>query len=393
MRLPQEKVCRHLGLADDAARQYSFPTPDHRCHLTPQREQIDLAHQQRFCLTQTHQNCPWLVVQQRPSPYHSLQGRTLAQGAGVIGLLAATVVLLLAGRSRLSGATPQSPSRPAVSTPSTFAETDPSPTVDVQASDGTLPFGALTPSLLTARRPASVSRTVASATGGAVVAGNMGLSFSPKALSGTSTDVTVRVQVGASASVPGGPAQFSPDGSIADISVRDAAGRLVTTFPEPVEILVKYNSADVAMARGDARELRAAYVIDENSPTLENPNHFPVGTWVLFPPSSTELDALAGTLRVRTQAIGSIFSVVAVSVGWAQVVPAEAQLYSSFDPATSMMFGALKRGSYVRMVEPQIGSRLLVLNLATGNYAYIDARNLKPSGPPPPASSPPDRRL
>jgi hypothetical protein len=59
------------------------------------------------------------------------------------------------------------------------------------------------------------------------------------------------------------------------------------------------------------------------------------------------------------------------------------QLYSSFDPAKSTVFGTKKQGSYLRMVEPQIGSRLLVLDLDSGNYAYINARDLKPSGPPP----------
>jgi len=84
---------------------------------------------------------------------------------------------------------------------------------------------------------------------------------------------------------------------------------------------------------------------------------------------------------VRTQAIGSIFSVVGVGVGWAQTVR-NAELYSSFDPAKSVVFGTKKQGSYVRMVEPQIGSRLLVLNVDSGNYAYMNARDLKPSAGP-----------
>ncbi|HVA22851.1 MAG TPA: hypothetical protein VMW62_00485 [Chloroflexota bacterium] len=39
------------------------------------------------------------------------------------------------------------------------------------------------------------------------------------------------------------------------------------------------------------------------------------------------------------------------------------------------------------MVEPQVGTRLLVLNPATGNSAYVNATDRGPSGPPPAPST------
>jgi hypothetical protein len=63
------------------------------------------------------------------------------------------------------------------------------------------------------------------------------------------------------------------------------------------------------------------------------------------------------------------------------------QLHSSFDPATSTVFGTAKQFSYLRVLNPQIGSRLFVLNPETDKYAYVNARDLGPSGPPPPGHS------
>lgn len=215
-----------------------------------------------------------------------------------------------------------------------------------------------------------------------MVAGNIGLNFSPKSLSEAKGDVTVKVDAQPPAGVPGGPAQFSPNGTIADITVHDQDGKLMTTFPEPVEVLFKYNSADLAMSHGDPSVLTAAYVLDADSPALENPLHFPVNTWIFFPPSNTTLDTASGTIAVRTQAIGSIFSVVSAPISYAQTLR-DTQLFSSFDPDTSRVFGAIKQFSYLRVVEPQIGSRLLVMEPETGNYSYVNANDVGPSGPSP----------
>jgi hypothetical protein len=215
------------------------------------------------------------------------------------------------------------------------------------------------------------------------VAGNVGLSFSPASLAKAGGDVTVHVEAQPPANVPGGPAQFSPNGTIVDITVKDSSGKLVTTFPEPVDILFKYNTADLAMARGDSSIMSAAYVLDDDSPELENPLHFPSNTWLFFPPSVTQLDTASGTVMVHTQAIGSIMSIVANRVGWGQTLRNDVPLYSSFDVRDAKVFGTKKQFSYLRIMEPQIGSRLLVMEPETGGYSYVDAKDLGPSGPPP----------
>ncbi|HEX6511200.1 MAG TPA: hypothetical protein VF157_02800 [Chloroflexota bacterium] len=350
------------------------------------REQVDVAHQREYCFTEAHRRCPWLSV---PPEGHKPADRTLpkgkiAAGGGVAALLCGVAAMLLTGMPAFGGGQSgvhQGIAGGVVAAVEADAHSRPTPAAKT-APDVLQPFGALAPELLQTSAPRTVSATLDSAAGGTVLAGNVGLSFSPRSLSEMGDSASVHVEAQPKANVPGGPAQFSPSGTIVDISVRDQAGKLVTTFPEPVDILFKYNAADLAMAHGDASQLRAAYVIDDDSPELENPNHFPVNTWVFFPPSNLKVDTDSGTVSVSTQAIGSIFSVVAVGVGWAQTVR-DTQLYSSFDPARSTVFGTLKQGAYVRMVEPQIGSRLLVLNVATGNYAYMNVRDLKPSDGPP----------
>jgi hypothetical protein len=310
----------------------------------------------------------------------SLAAGQVAAKVVVAGLLCATA-LLIAGCS--GQASSQRPSVASTAILSTTAASDDlvshkrAPAAG-QAATNVLPFGSLISSVLAADRPQTVTGILAPEDGGTVVAGNIGLSFSPKALFEVAGNASIHVEARPTVNVPGGPVQFSPDGSIVDISVRDGNGQPVTTFPEPVDILVRYNSADLAMTHGEARALRAAYILNEDSPAVVNPNHFPVGTWVFVPPSSFDLDTKDGTLAVRTQALGMVFSAVGVSVGVAQTVR-DSQLYSGFNPGDSIILGTLKQGTYVRMVEPQIGTRLLVLNNATGNYAYMNVRDLRPS--------------
>src|SRR5205814_2280087 len=57
------------------------------------------------------------------------------------------------------------------------------------------------------------------------------------------------------------------------------------------------------------------------------------------------------------------------------------------DPATSQTFGTKPQFSTLQVVEPQIGARLLVLDPDTGNYSYVNAADVGPSGPPPARSS------
>ncbi len=388
------EVCRHLGMAGDAQRHEDYPSPVHRCHLWSLRDQIDVAHQRHYCLTDAHRRCPWLSVPPpgfKPADRSIPKGRMAASG-GIAAMLCGVAAMATTGWSGGLGGLgfggPQAPVRAvtlaARATLDAAGEArDPTP----RANSIVRPFGALSPTLLTSGNPETVTAALDPVAGGTILAGNVGLSFSPKALSEAGSDVTVHLEAQPKANVPGGPAQFSPNGTIVDITVRDRDGKLVTTFPEPVDIVFKYNSADLAMARGDASVLSAAYVLDHDSPELENPLHFPVNTWVFFPPSNVKLDADAGTISVKTQAIGSIMSVVAIGVGWGQTLRPDVQLHSSFDPATSTVFGTAKQFSYLRVLNPQIGSRLFVLNPETDKYAYVNARDLGPSGPPPPGHS------
>jgi hypothetical protein len=45
-------------------------------------------------------------------------------------------------------------------------------------------------------------------------------------------------------------------------------------------------------------------------------------------------------------------------------------------------FGTAPRWSFFQVVKPQDGDRLYVIVAATNNYAYIDAKDVGPSGPP-----------
>ena len=389
------EACRHLGMAGEPERREEHPSTTHRCHLWSLQEQIDIAHQRDYCFTAAHRHCPWLSVPpagHKPADRHLPKGKIAASG-GVAAALCGAVVLATTAWPGLGGPTlgaPEPPARAAVVASSTEVTglTQPRTARPDKPSLVLQPFGSLTPALLTAASPQTVSTKIDPNTGGTVVAGNVGLSFSPKSLSEAGSDLTVHVEAQPKANVPGGPAQFSPNGSIVDITVRDKDNKLVTTFADPVEILFKYNSSDLAMAHGDPKTLSAAYVLDDASPEIENPLHFPINTWVFFPPSNLKLDTDSGTISVRTQAIGSIFSVVAVGAGWAQTVRPDVQLYSSFDPATSKLFGTKKQHSYLKVVEPQIGSRLLVLDAETGDYAYVNARDVGPSGAPPQQAAP-----
>jgi hypothetical protein len=187
--------------------------------------------------------------------------------------------------------------------------------------------------------------------------------------------------------VPGGPAQFSPNGTIFDMSIKDGSGNLITTFAAPLTVVFRFNAADLAMAKNNPSVLTAAYLLDANSPPIENPNHYPIGTWVFFAPSVTTLDTTNNTVTVNTQAVGSTLSVFSNPVGYVQTLSPSTPELSSFDPATSQTFGTKPQFSYLQVVEPQIGGRLLVLDPDSGNYTYVNASDVGPSGPPPPRSS------
>jgi hypothetical protein len=60
-------------------------------------------------------------------------------------------------------------------------------------------------------------------------------------------------------------------------------------------------------------------------------------------------------------------------------------LLSSFDPETSQTFGTRSQSTRLRVLEPQIGNRLLVMDPSTGGSAYVNAADVVPTEEPLPA--------
>ena len=393
---PAIQVCRHLGLANDAAARQDTPSTDHRCHLWQLQDRVDLTHQSTYCFTAAHRHCPWLSVPpagKRAADRHLPKGKIAAGSGAMAAVLAAAMLVAsgagpggLAGRLRgLSFGSGGHAGLGGVAAAVAASSPDAAGGQSVKqraAAPGprVLAAGTLTAAALSGTKPLDSVTTLQAATGGDIAAGNIGISFSPKSLSEAGDGVTVKIAAQPPAGLPGGPAQFSQDGSIVDIAVQNAQGKPVTTFPDPVDVLFKYNAADLAVAHGDPKVLTAAYVIDESSPELENPLHFPIGTWVFFPPSNITLDTASGTLAVHTQAIGSIFSVVSAPVSYARTLR-QAQLFSSFNPRNAQLFGTKAQGTTLQVVEPQIGTRVLTRDLASDSYAYIEAKDLGPVYP------------
>src|SRR5207244_13614596 len=97
-----------------------------------------------------------------------------------------------------------------------------------------------------------------------------------------------------------------------------------------------------------------------------------------------------GTMTYQTQAGAGVWqAVLANPVSYVQTLNPSASEYSSFDQATSQTFGTKPQFSYLQVVEPQIPgtNRLVVLDPDTGNYSYVNATDVGPSGAPPPKTS------
>jgi tetratricopeptide (TPR) repeat protein len=58
----RESSCPNLGLANDPFACFEGPDDEHRCYAHMHHDRIDLAHQQRFCLTSNYHRCPFLMV-------------------------------------------------------------------------------------------------------------------------------------------------------------------------------------------------------------------------------------------------------------------------------------------------------------------------------------------
>ncbi len=275
-------------------------------------------------------------------------------------------------------------------TPAAFAQTAPTaispppPTTVI----GTVPTVLV--NAITGTTPVSVQQTVPDATqGGVVQAGNTVISFPPGSFGNLSGPVTITVTANPNLGTvnQGGAGAASPNGTQLDITIHDQNGNSVTVFPQSVTVVTKPGPADLSQANGDFGSLTLYYVIDSLSPGAENPNHFPVGTRVLVDPKVITKDPVNGVLAANLNFLGSVLGVVSNPVSYVQTVNPNATLQSSFDAGNSQSFGKTGQFSYLQVVEPQIGNRLLVLNPATGNYAYVDATDVGPSGPPPAKSS------
>jgi len=265
---------------------------------------------------------------------------------------------------------------------------------------------------LTGGTPVNVTATIDAAAGGIVIAGNVGIAFPPGSLAGVTGPVTITFTANPNLTSvnQGGPSAFSANGTIFNIEVRDSTGKLITTFPNPVVIVTKPNDADKAMgiskqnvfgllAGGFAQlapapssipgfdALTLGYVIDADSPEGENPNHFPIGTLVIVAPSVITKDPVAGVISANLNFIGSVVGVVTNPVGYVQTLTPNAPVLSSFDQSNAQVFSNKSQFTYLQVTEPQIGNRLLVIDPDTNNYAYVNATDVGPSGPPPARSS------
>lgn len=59
---PETTVCTYLGQEGRPSSFLAEPSPRHRCYFRPKGDSIDLAHQARFCFTESHSVCQWPAV-------------------------------------------------------------------------------------------------------------------------------------------------------------------------------------------------------------------------------------------------------------------------------------------------------------------------------------------
>jgi len=358
--------------------------PDHRCYLWQQQERIDRLHQERYCLTELHTKCPWLMLPRPNShPKRNRAGTTIKAITGGTAFLALIGLIIAAPRFGFDIAqhVPLSaqigPLAPASSPDvTTRAPGQPDPRL--------LPPDALSAELLTGTSPTFMTISIPTDRGGAFAAGNVGFSFPSGALKGLDGPISVAVKRRpVSVPLPVAPWQISSHGTIFQLAISDAQGKQVTTFPAPVTVLFKYSDVDLAVAAGDPAILTAGLVIDSRSPLIANPVGFPFGTWVFFPPSVTHYEAGQGTVSVETQVAPTVLGIMTRPYTQVRVVK-ETGLYSSF-ARTGKLFGVRATSSVLQVagppmqvVGPQIESRLLILDPATNNYAYVNAADVSP---------------
>ena len=83
-----DRACPWLGLANDPATHFSFPSAMQRCHAEARTRTIEQAKQARHCLTAEHPACSWYRSPTPPPPI-----------GAVTAAIAATAAAPLSGRS------------------------------------------------------------------------------------------------------------------------------------------------------------------------------------------------------------------------------------------------------------------------------------------------------
>ncbi|MHB8619933.1 MAG: cupredoxin domain-containing protein, partial [Chloroflexota bacterium] len=180
--------------------------------------------------------------------------------------------------------------------------------------------------------------------------------------------------------VPGGPARYSPNGTAWRLAVTGPGGVGLRELPAPATVTVQYNNADLAMAGNDPKLLTVGEEIDAGTPADQNPLGLPVGTWRIVPQEDVSVNPTGRTITVKTAGVGGQMAVMADPAGYARALSPLTE-YSGFGPGAKP-FGSRPAGTVLRVMAPQMGSRFLVLDPATNNYAYVDAASVGMVGPP-----------
>ncbi|MHB8618600.1 MAG: hypothetical protein ACYDAG_03365 [Chloroflexota bacterium] len=264
------------------------------------------------------------------------------------------------------------------------AQAQTTPALAGPVTPGTIP--STISSLLTSTTTLTSVTTTVGPAGAVVPIGNAALAISPGAVpNNASFQIVANPASFVSTTNFGGPGQSAPGGTNFDIKTIGSDGNLITSFPQPITVAAHPNAADLSFANGNLNDLTFIYVVDSTTPPGANPNHFPVGTRVVVP--NITRDPATGTIATNLNFIGSTIAVSTDPVGYVQTLNPNAGIYSSFDPATAQKFGTKPQFSFLQVVEPQIGNRLIVINPDTGNYGYVNATDVAPSGPPPAKTS------
>jgi len=209
------------------------------------------------------------------------------------------------------------------------------------------------------------------------VAGNIGLAV-PAGAAGASGSLTVNVTARpANLTVPGGPFQYSPNGTVAGINITDPSGAPVASFASPISIVMRYNAADLAMARYNSGILTAGFQVSAATPAMANPNALPPGTWILFPADGVNQDLTAGTITVRTTFVPGTVAVFTEPAGYVRTIRPLVSEFSGWNGGGVLT--SRVSGIDLLVLAPQAGGRLLVQDPVSSDSVWVDAETVGPA--------------